>query len=192
MKWIALAILLLVVPYTIVTLRYRKPGPAFQPYEDMKNRANVSRLLAAGYQRIPIVAQRPADTGRAIGGAQVRTAPGGLPADLKSTLVAPLLLPTAITSVTAAETGATMLPYAIQLACTLPSEQQQLGGAHLYLREHQLVIAPTFEPIGGELMARSRQAAVLLTIPSGTLKPGRYEVTLVGESASRAWSLDVK
>src|SRR5262245_25725972 len=54
MKWVVVAILLLIVPYTIITLKYRKAGPAYEPYEDLKNRANVSRLLAAGYQRIPI------------------------------------------------------------------------------------------------------------------------------------------
>ena len=37
------------MPYTILTLRYRKPGPAFQPYEDMKNRTNVARLLSAWF-----------------------------------------------------------------------------------------------------------------------------------------------
>src|SRR5690349_2827030 len=102
MKWIVLAIVLLIVPYTIMTLHYRKAGPAFQPYEDLKNRANVSRLLAAGYQRIPLVAQRPADSGRATGGATILPAPAGLPEDLKSTLVEPISLPMEITAVTAA------------------------------------------------------------------------------------------
>ena len=192
MKWIVVAIILLIVPYTIVTLRYRKPGPAFQPYEDMKNRANVSRLLAAGYQRIPIHAQRPADGGRTTGGAAIAAGAGGVPPDLRATLVEAPLLPTEITSVTAAPTAQAQQPYAIQLACALPNDQQQLGGADLYVRGEQLVIAPTFERIGGELMARSRHAAVLLTIPGGVLKPGRYTVTLVAERASRTWPLEVK
>ena len=192
MKWVALAILLLIVPYTIVTLRYRKPEPAFQPYEDLRNRANVSRLLSAGYQRIPLVAQRPADTGRAGSGAFVAPAPGGLPAELRTTLVEALVLPTEITHVAAASSTNAAQPYSIQLACTLPNEQQQLGGADLYVRGEEIVLTPKFEPIGGTLLARSRDAAVLLTIPAGTLKPGRYDVTLVGERASRRWSLEVK
>lgn len=192
MKWVALAILLLIVPYTFVTLRYRKPGKAYEPYEDIKNRANVTRLLAAGYQRIPIVAQRPADTGRALGGAIVLPAAGGLPSEVRSTLVESVLLPVEITNVTAAATANAQQPYAIQLACTLPSEQQQLGGADVYLRGEDLVIAPTFESMAENLHARSRQAAVLLTIPAGALKPGHYAVTLVGERASRTWSLEVK
>ena len=192
MKWIVLAIVLLIVPYTIVTLRYRKPGPAFQPYEDIKNRANVSRLLAAGYQRIPITAQRPAESGRASGGAAIATTSGGIPADLRSTLVEPLLLATEITQVTAAPTTRADQPYAIQIACALPDEKQQLGGADLYLRGENVVIAPTFERIASDLLARSRHAAVLLTIPAGALKPGRYTVTLLAERGARTWPLEVR
>jgi hypothetical protein len=192
MKWIVVAILLLIVPYTFITLRYRKAGPAFQPYEDIKNRANVSRLLAAGYQRIPIIAQRPADTGRAPGGASITNAPGGVPQDLQSTLVEPLSLPTDITSVTASADASAAQPYAIQLACTLPDDKRQLGGADLYVRGEQLVIAPTFEQITSDLLARSRHAAVLLTIPPGALKPGHYTVTLIAQHGARTWPLEVR
>src|SRR4051812_9431395 len=114
MKWIVVAILLLIVPYTIITLRYRKTEPAFRPYEDLKNRTNVTRLLAAGYQRIPIVAQRPADGARTNGGAAINPSAGGLPADLRTTLVEPLLLPAEILNVAASPTATTLQPYVIQ------------------------------------------------------------------------------
>jgi hypothetical protein len=192
MKWIVLAIVLVAVPYTFLTLRFRKPGPAFQPYEDMKNRANVARLLAAGYQRLPLHAQRPADGARTAGGAAVTTVPGGLPDELRTTLVEPLLLPTEITGVIATPATTTLLPYSVHFTCTLPDDRQQLGGADLYLRVDKLVLAPTFERISGDLLARSQQAAVLLTIPGGTLQPGRYTVTLLGEKSSRSWPLEVK
>jgi hypothetical protein len=192
MKWIVIVILAMIVPYTYLTLRYRKPGPAFQPYEDMKSRANVSRLLAAGYQRIALTAQRPADGMRAIGGAQITDASGGVPDALRSTLVEPPLLPTEITSVTAASTTTPLQSYVIQLTCTLPDDKQQLGGAEMFVREDSIVITPTFEPVTGDLQTRSRQAAVLLTVPAGALKPGTYAVTLVGERSSRTWSLEVK
>jgi hypothetical protein len=192
MKWIVLAIVLTVVPYTVLTLRYRKPGPAFAPYEDMKNRTNVARLLAAGYQRIPLAARRPADGTPTAGGAAVTTSAGGLPSDLKSTLVEAILLPADILGVTAAPVANTLQDYSILLTCTLPNDQQQLGGADLYVRGDRLVLAPTFEPIAGNLQTRSRQAAVLLTIPAGTLKPGRYQTTLVAERASRSWPLEVR
>ena len=192
MKWIVLAILLAIVPYTVLTLHYRKPGPAFRPYEDMKNRANVARLLAAGYQRIPIHAERPAGDLRAVGDAAVSAAPGGLPPELKSTLVEPLLLPASIHGVTAAATANTLRAYAIQLTCTLPDDTQQLAGADLYVREDRIVITPTLEHVAPDLRTRSRESTVLLTVPAGALKPGRYQVTLVGERASRAWALEVR
>jgi hypothetical protein len=48
MKWIVVAIVAVIVPYTFLTLRYRRPGKAFEPYADMKDRANTMRLLSAG------------------------------------------------------------------------------------------------------------------------------------------------
>lgn len=192
MKWIVVAIILFAVPYTILTLRYRKPGPAFQPYADMKSRANVIRLLEAGYQRISLVAQRPADGPRAAGGAATIPLPGGLPSELRSTLVETPLLPTEILSVAAAPAANPLLPYPIHFTCTLPTDNQQLGGADLYVREQQLVIVPTFERVGGDLQTRSRQTVVLLTIAPGALKAGNYTVTLVGEQSSRSWPLEVR
>lgn len=192
MKWVAVAILLLIVPYTIVTLRYRKEGPAFRPYDDMKNRANVARLLAAGYQRLPLVAQRPADGTRAAGGAAIAAAPGGLPADLKSTLVEPPLLPVEIGNLAAAAVANTLQSYAIQFTATLPDDKQQLGGAELFVKENALVIVPTFERVAPELLTRARHNHVLLTVPAGALKPGRYTATLVAERASHTWALEVR
>ena len=192
MKWIILAILLAVVPYTIVTLKYRKEGPAFRPYEDMKNRANVSRLLAAGYQRIPLIAQRPADDTRPAGGAAVTTAPGGLPSDLKSTLVEIPQLPLEITSVVASPSTNQLQSYAIQFICTLADDKQHLGGAELYVRENSVVLVPTFEAVDGGLNIRSRNAIVLLTIPAGALKPGNYQLTLPATAASRTWPMEVR
>jgi hypothetical protein len=192
MKWIVLAIVAMVVPYTILTFVYRKPGPAFQPYEDMKNRANVKRLLDAGYRRVPLVAQRPADGAKPPAGASISTVAGGLTEELKATLVEPLLLATEILSVAAAPTLAAQQTYPIHLTCALPADNLQLSGAELYLRAETIVIAPTFERVGGGLAARSQQAVALLTIPAGVLQPGRYTVTLAAERASRAWTLEVK
>lgn len=192
MKWIVVAILLMAVPYTIITLRYRKEGPAFQPYEDMRNRANVSRLLSAGYQRITIPARRPADRTRVPGGAKVATAPGGLPDDLRSTLVEAPRLPLEITGVTAAASTGTLSPYEIELTCSLPDDRHQLGGAELYLRGDTLVVTPILERVGGDLLTRGRQAAVLLTVPAGTLRTGTHRVILAGERSSRAWTLEVR
>lgn len=192
MKWVVLAILAMIVPYTIITLVYRKSGPAFQPYEDMKNRANVKRLLDAGYQRVPITAQRPADPSNLKGGAIVTDAAGGLPEDLRTTLVEPLLLPAEILKVTAAPSVGAQQTYPIHLTCSLPADNQQLAGADIYVRGDTVVITPTLERVGGGLSVRSQQTVALLTLPAGVLKPGRYTVTLTGERASRTWPLEVR
>lgn len=192
MKWVVLVIVVCITAYTILTLRFRKEGPAFRPYEDVQKRANVARLLSAGYRRIAVTATRPADAGRAPGGAVVAEAPGGIPSELGSTLIVTPLLPAEILNVTAAPTADAGRPYGIQLECTLPTDKQQLGGAELYVRGDQLVIVPTFDHVGGELLTRSRTAAVLITIPAGALQPGRYTVTIVAQRAARTWPLEVR
>jgi hypothetical protein len=192
MKWVALVIVVCITAYTIITLRFRKEGPAFRPYEDLQKRANVARLVAAGYQRIAVTAERPAESDRAPGGATISTAAGGIPADLRATLVIAPLLPSEILSVTAAATAIAQQPYAIQFTCSLPDDKQQLGGAELYLRGEQLVLVPKFDHVGGDLLTRSRAAAGLITVPAGALKPGHYDMTFVAERSSRAWRVEVR
>lgn len=192
MKWIVLAILLCIVPYTFINLRYRKAGPAYQPYEDMKNRANVSRLLSAGYKRIALPAQRPADPLRNPVSTTIASVAGGLPEELRATLVESPLLPAEITNVAAPGTASAAQDYAFRFACTLPDQKRQLAGADLYVKDDQIVVTPDYEKLSGGLTARTADNVVQLTIPAGALAPGRYRVTLVGQKASRAWSLEVK
>ncbi len=192
MKWIVLAILLVIVPYTFLTLHYRKPGKPFEPYADMKDRANTMRLLNAGYQRIELPAERPADRMTPIASAAIAPAGGGLPPALKSTLVAAPLLPSEITNVAAPPDVSALQSYSFRFACSQPDAKRQLAGADLYVRENELVITPDFEKIPGELLARTNDNVVQLTVPAGALKPGRYRVTLVGAQASRTWTLQVK
>ena len=49
MKWILLIVLLVIGPYTFLRWHYRKPQPAFEPYHDIKDRANTMRLVSAGW-----------------------------------------------------------------------------------------------------------------------------------------------
>ena len=192
MKWIVVAIILVVVPYTFLTLYFRKPSEPFRPYEDMKNRANVVRLLAAGYQRIPLAAQRPADPSGARP-TPTSAAAGGLPAELAATLVEPTLLPAEIVSVAAAGSVASGASYDIRFSCKIPDEQQQqLGGAELYVKDSDLIIVPVYERLNGKLTARTRAHVVLITVPAGALKAGSYRVTLVAQRSSRTWPLSVK
>ena len=191
MKWIVLAILLFIPAYTYLTLHYRRPGPAYQPYQDMRDRADVIRLLKAGYHRVSIDATRPADLATPAGAATMPY-PGGLPDELKKTLVESPLLPMEINSVAAAPTATSGIDYPIGITYTLPDNKRQLSGAHLYERDGEIVIVADFERLDGGLMARTREGTALLQVPPGSLRPGTYRVILVGERASKQWSLTVR
>jgi hypothetical protein len=191
MKWIVVSILVFIPIYTYLTLHYRRPGPAFNPYRDMRDRADVIRLLKAGYQRIAVDAARPAEDVAAEGGAS-SPAPGGLPDDLKKTLIETPLMAQEINSVSAAPTAVSGIDYSIGLTYTIPDNKRQLSGAHLYEKPGEIVIVADFERLSGGLLSRTRDGSVILDIPPGSLRPGTYHVTLVGERASRSWTLRVR
>lgn len=195
MKWVIVAILLCIIPYTWITLRYRKAGPAYQPYEDSKNRANVIRLLDAGYQRFTVPAQRNADPTRfqlASEAATIAATPGGLPLALSHTLVEIPLMPETILTVTAPNRVRPEAAYAFQFTCSVPDQKEQLAGAELYLREQTVVLIPTFERIQGDLLSRSRESLVQIEVPAGTFKPGRYEFVLIGSRQSKTWKVTIE
>jgi hypothetical protein len=197
MKWIVVAIVIFIPVYTWLTLHYRRPGPAFRPYQDMRDRADVVRLLKAGFRRVSAEASRPAE--EAFGSAlPTFPAVGGLPEDLKKTLIEKPLLPLEIRSVMAASTASSGVDYTIGLTYTLADNKRQLSGAHIYERPGErnqpgeAVVVADFEHLGGDLLARTREGYALLTVPPGTFKPGTYRVTLVGERTSRSWTLTVR
>jgi hypothetical protein len=191
MKWIVVAIVVFIPIYTFLTLHFRRQGPAFNPYRDMRDRADVIRLLKAGYKRVAIDASRPSelepDTGLASS-----PAPGGLPEELRKTLIESPLLPLEVNSVFASPTAVAGIDYPIGLNYTIPDNKRQLSGAHLYVREGEIVIVADFERLAGGLLSRTREGSALLDIPPGSLKPGAYHVTLVGERSSRSWTLHVR
>ncbi len=191
MKWIVLAIVVSLVLYTYLTLHFRKAGPAFRPYADIKDHANTVRLLDAGYQRISVEAELPADPAPAGPAAAVSSASAGLPAALRDTLIDQPKLPAEIVSVSAAPSVNSMFTYAIGFRCTLPDNKQQLAGAELYVRGGEIIVAPDFDRLAGGLLSRTRENLIRLTVPAGALKPGQYHVTLVGARASKAWTLQV-
>lgn len=191
MKWVVLVIVVSLGAYTYLTLHYRKESPAFRPYQDSKNRAGVMRLLSAGFQRVTLTAQRPADGAGVPEGAKSVATAGGLPAELRSTLLDLPLLPASITRVAAAASVSALLAYPIQFTCALTDNKRQLSGAELYVKDNTLTLVPTFERLDGELLARNRESVVHLSIPAGALKPGTYKATLVGETSSRTWTLQV-
>lgn len=192
MKWIVLAIVVVIVPYTVLRWHYRKPGRAFEPYQDIKDRANTMRLLSAGFQRITLEATRPIDAVQPASAAAVSGAPGGLPAPLAATLVESPLLPAEIVHVSAGGSINAMFAYPIEFTCSVPDNHQQFAGAELYIRGESMFVLPQFERLKGGLLARTRQTFGRLVVPPGALKPGRYHVTLVGARSSRTWTLEVR
>ncbi len=192
MKWIIVAIVAVIIPYTYLTLRFRRPEKVYEPYHDMKDRANTLRLLNAGFQRVTLEAERPSDPQRPSHAAPTLPATGGLPLALGTTLLDQPLLPAEIVNVYAAPVATALMSYPIDFTCTLPDNKQQLGGAQLYVRHEEIYIAPEFEKLGGNLLARSRENWVRVTVPAGALKPGHYRVVLLGARASKAWTLDVR
>lgn len=196
MKWVVLAIVALIIPYTWLTLAYRKAGPSFQPYEDSKQRANVLRLLDAGFQRINATAERPADPQKFAAAikapASVSDAPGGLTEALATTLVETPQLPLSIKTVFAAPENPASLPYPVLFTCALADQKHQLGGAQVFVRSQSVIIVPQFEPLGGDLTARSKESPVVITLPGGALKPGHYTVHLAGGAQSKQWTVEVR
>lgn len=197
LRWIVVAILVCIVPYTFITLKYRKPGRAFEPYADMKAQANVNRLLNAGYRRLSLTAERPAvpyPAATLTGGkpAKITSGTGGLPAPLDTTLVDVPRMPGAYRDLVAPAEINQLLTSKIQFICKLDSDQEQLGGAEVFLRDTSVVVVPVFETITGDLRTRSRESVVLLTLPAGMLPPGSHTVTLTGARESLSWTLQVR
>ncbi len=191
MKWVVLAIILSIGVYTFLTLKYRKPDRAFQPYQDIRDRANVVRLLDAGYQRVTLEADLPVDPVAPDSTARTTVAIAGLPSGLRQTLVVQPELPAEILSVSAAPSVNALFAYPIGVKCSLPDNKQQLAGAELYVHGDELIVTPDFERLSGGLLARNRERLIRLTVPAGTLKPGSYHITLVGTRSSKSWTLQV-
>jgi hypothetical protein len=188
MKWIVLAIVAFIGLYTYVNLHFRKLGPAYQPYRDSQQRASLAQ---AGYQRVTLRADLPADPKPLTPLAAVSPAAPGLPADLGSTLIVPPLLPTVIGAVSAAAVSEPIDAYRIAFACTRGDAHQEVAGAALYLKGHDLFIVTDCERLAEGLTARSRTGVVVLSVPTTALPIGTYRVTLCGSVASKAWTLQV-
>jgi hypothetical protein len=187
MKWIVLAIVLFLVPYTFITLHFRKPGPGYLPYQDSKQRASLAKV---GYQRVTLSVDRPADPRPIAAVAPVVPAAGGLPPDLTATLLTPPILPTAIGAVAAAPT-ADGGPYRITFSCTRADNHEDLATAALYLKGSEIVIVTDCEHLPGELLTRSRAEVITLNFSSGALPVGTYHVTLAGANSGKSWTLQV-
>ncbi len=194
LRWIVLTILVVIVPYTYVNLKFRKPNKAFEPYADMKNQANVNRLLDAGYRRVSLPAEAPAPgesteapTGPA---AALVPAPGGLPAPLGETLVELPRLPAGYRDVVAPAEIAAGASAALRFTVVPGTDAARVGGAELFLRDGAVVIVPVFTGPSGPAAAGGQ--VVQLTLPPSLLAPGTHVFTLAGANDSARWTVLVR
>jgi hypothetical protein len=192
MKWVVVAIVAILVPYTVISVLYRKEARPFEPYQDMKRQANVHRLLKSGFHRYAVIAERPADrsgprpTGPRMA---VQAAPGGLPTALAEALIEVPLLPSVVRQLAAPATLRAGEPLSVSLVAELPDHKENLGDAYLYARERDLVLVVGFDSLPGTLESRARDVAVQARIPTDQLKPGTYRFTVVGSGQSQSGTL---
>lgn len=192
MKWVVVAIIACIVPYTWLTVRYRKEGPAFQPYQDTKDRAQVMRLLDGGFRRVDLPLARLVDPAPLIGNsADTAVLPGGLPPLLRDLLIDKPPVPSDFPQVDAPAAILAGAPYELGFTCTQPDTAEQPGSATLYLREQEAVFVIGYEALPGTLETRRLESRVRLTIPAHTFTAGTYQGTLIGARESRRWTFTV-
>ncbi|WP_156468763.1 hypothetical protein [Cephaloticoccus capnophilus] len=209
MKWIVLALLPCLAAYTFVTLQYRKPGHAFEPYNDLKARAQIHQLLEAGFQRIPLeirdatdsrplnkepdfpdYAENPANK-RTLYALITRTAEGGLPENLAAALIEPPhLIRETSTSLGPADLheGGDFVLKARFYASAEPV------AAQLYVHGNQIFLVVELagpDAPEDDFDAEHVEYRKWLIAPKVPLKPGRYTGLLIGAEESMLWGLKV-
>jgi hypothetical protein len=190
MRWVVVAIVAILVPYTFITLHYRKPGKPFSPYGDLKERAQVARLLDAGFGRnrgtVTAVTTAPQND-PATPTASTRT-PGGLPPALRAALLEAPALPIRIGAVTAPATLDSRRALVVHLQASLPPATAPR--AELYRAGQDvtvlLVLPEPPHPAGETPLTLWR-----LEFPAGVLPPDTYRVEAVGQENAATWTLVV-
>lgn len=190
MRWIVASIVVFIVAYTYLTLRYRKPT-SFQPYEDARERKHIA---AAGYSRITLLVSRaPEAAAPRPEQARLLPAAGGLPPDLAAELIRVPVLPLDIGAVSAGAAGDAAQDYRVRFDCVLPprADQWAVGEAHLYRKGRDLYLVVDFAPLADGLAQRVPENRLLLTLPLAAIDPGVYRVVLIGARRSKQWTLQV-
>lgn len=194
MKWIAGAIITFILVYTAVNFYFRKPGQAYRPYQDAQDRATTARLLAAGWQKMPVETRRPVEKPPADDPvASIKRAMLGLGADLEGKFAEKPKLLTTIDQVTAPATVARDREYSTYFTATLANLKTQVGEISLYRKGNELVLIPTTEGLPGpSLMSRWNDSPYWIGFSTASLPPGRYEMRVVAQGPAAAWSFTVK
>ena len=192
LKWIALAIVIFIVPYTWLTLHYRKPEPAYEPAAEAARRA----AEAAKWEKVGARFELPADGAAAppVSGpaAIVLNAPVHLPEGLRDALGSAPTLPAEITTVDALAGCAPDAACVINFTCALAAADARLTGATVYHEGSQLFVLPLVAPMAEGTRASSADTVARVTLPAGALKPGRYTVVIAATARAKQWTLEVK
>ena len=194
MKWIVVAIVAFMVLYTAVNIYFRKPGPAYRPYQDAQDRATTARLLAAGWQKVPVDTRRPIEkAATADSPAPISRAAIGLGADLEAKFAEKPKLLASIDRVSAPAAISHGDDYAAYFSATLTDQKLQLGEITLYRKGRELVIIPDEESLPGKnLLSRWPDSNYWIAFSTANLPPGRYDVRVVAKGPAAAWSFTVK
>jgi hypothetical protein len=177
-----------------VNFWFRKPGKAYRPYQDAQDRATIARLLAAGWQKMPVDTRRPVekpatdDTPAPI----TRDWPG-LGSDLTDKFAEKPKLLTTIDKVTAPASVTHGDDYSLFFTASVTDQHTQVGELALYRHGNELVLIPTIENLPGkELMSRWSDATYSATFSTANLPPGRYNARIVAQGPAAAWSFTVR
>ena len=193
MKWIVLAIVAFMVIYTAVNIYYRKPGQAYRPYQDAQDRATTARLLAAGWQKIPLDSRRPIEKPATDAPVTVTRAAIGLGPDLETKFAEKPKLLTSIDRVIAPASVGHGDDYNAYFTATLTDQKLQLGEVTLYRKGHELVIIPAEESLPGKnLLSRWPDSNYWISFSTANLPAGRYDVRVVAKGPAAAWSFAVR
>ncbi len=194
MKWVVLAIIAILLPYTAITLLYRKESRPFEPYSDMKRQANVHRLLKAGFNRYLVTTDRPTEGLTPIPAARravMQAAPGGVPQALADALIEVPHLPSTVRQLAAPVSVRAGEALVVFLVAGLPDHKEALGETYLYVRDSELILLVGFDPLPGKLESRARDLALRASVSTEHLKPGRYRLTVVGLRESQVGTVTV-
>ena len=192
MKWVVLAIVVFIVGYTFINLRYRKPGKGHEPAAEMKQRYTAAKLKEAGWEKMPVDTRRPAEK---IGGDDAPISRGllGLGMDFTTALVDKPGLLKSIDQVSAPASAEAGADYTAYFTGSLSDLKYQLGDIELYRRGNELVLLPTIEHLPGkELYSRWNDANYSVTFSTRNLPPGTYEASLLAQGPAAKWSFRIR
>ena len=194
MKWIVLVIVVFIAGYTLVNLYFRKPGRAYRPYQDAQDRATTARLLAAGWQKMPVDTRRPVEIPAADDTpAAITRGAAGLGPDLEAKFAEKPKLLASIDRVVAPEGVAHGHDYNAYFKASQLDLKTQVGDLALYRKGRELVLIPSLEPLpGNELKSRWNDSTYWVNFSTANLPPGRYQARIVAQGPATTWSFSVR